>query len=573
MNTLTDVLSGNKLWAVEHGNALKVLRQLPDACADSMVTDPPSGIGFMGKEWDLDKGGRDKWIAWLAEIAGEALRVLKPGAHALVWAIPRTSHWTALALEDAGFEIIDVFTHHFGSGFPKSTNASKAVDAYLFRQWLKDHPCEKAWWDLSKKLEKWLKKLPPEKIEPEWQERLNRVQSAVIDAYGFRRTVVSIYTAGGNAGTSISDKGGTYVVGAPNSDAVVLTRTTGATPEAKEWDGWGTAMKPASEHWILCRKPKSGSIAQNLLKHGVGAMNIDGTRVRTDWNEPDRPDSWKKSGHTADPDAEKIAAPPGEGINLHPDGRWPANVVFTHSAGCVRRGTATVAGDNRGDCSGRRDGGFFATGSKSGTGEPNARVYGTETVPDYDCAPDCPVAELARQSGQSQSGIRRGGSGESLNPSQNWRFKRAEGGFQDADTAARFFHQFEWDEMEIELNALFLYTAKASRAEREAGCEGLPEFNNGIHNIHPTVKAEDLMRHLVRLVTPRKGICIDPFTGSGSTGVACMKEGVRFIGAELNDSKKEPFATIARARIAHAAGERSEKQALEDLFDLAMGLE
>jgi hypothetical protein len=106
-------------WIVVHGDSADVLVGQP-VSFDAMVTDPPAGIGFMGAEWDRDKGGRDAWIAWLSSIMSSARATLKPGAHALVWALPRTSHWTARALEDAGFEIRDVVTHHFGSGFPKS---------------------------------------------------------------------------------------------------------------------------------------------------------------------------------------------------------------------------------------------------------------------------------------------------------------------------------------------------------------------------------------------------------------------------------------------------------------------
>jgi site-specific DNA-methyltransferase (adenine-specific) len=109
-------------WQLWEGDSEELLKQLPENSLDSMVTDPPAGISFMGQEWDKDKGGRDEWIAWLGYVMFEALRVLKPGAHALVWAIPRTSHWTAMALESAGFEIRDVVSHMFGTGFPKSLN-------------------------------------------------------------------------------------------------------------------------------------------------------------------------------------------------------------------------------------------------------------------------------------------------------------------------------------------------------------------------------------------------------------------------------------------------------------------
>lgn len=114
---------------IHHGDCLDVLRTMPDNSADGLLSDPPAGIGFMGKSWDRDKGGRDQWIAWLAGIMREAHRVMKPGAYGLVWALPRTAHWTTMALEDAGFEVRDVVLHLFGSGFPKSLDVSKAIDS------------------------------------------------------------------------------------------------------------------------------------------------------------------------------------------------------------------------------------------------------------------------------------------------------------------------------------------------------------------------------------------------------------------------------------------------------------
>lgn len=125
------------------------MKTLPDNSVDSLVTDPPAGISFMGKDWDDDKGGRDEWIAWMASVMKEAMRVMKPGAHGLVWAIPRTSHWTGKALEDAGFEVRDCITHLFGSGFPKSLNVGKAVPS--FEGWgtaLK--PAAEFWWLVRK---------------------------------------------------------------------------------------------------------------------------------------------------------------------------------------------------------------------------------------------------------------------------------------------------------------------------------------------------------------------------------------------------------------------------------------
>src|SRR3990167_630395 len=115
-------------------DCLVTMKRMADNSVDSIVTDPPAGISFMGKHWDGDRGGRDHWIKWLEEIMKEGLRVLKPGGHAFVWALPRTSHWTATALENAGFEIRDCVYHVFGSGFPKSLNVLKQVETQYLCQ-------------------------------------------------------------------------------------------------------------------------------------------------------------------------------------------------------------------------------------------------------------------------------------------------------------------------------------------------------------------------------------------------------------------------------------------------------
>jgi len=117
-------------WWLEHGDSAEVLRGLPAASVGALITDPPAGISFMGKSWDGAKGGRDKWIAWLASILSECRRVMKPGAYGWVWALPRTSHWTATACEDAGFAVRDVLVHTFGTGFPKSRSLLKPASEH-----------------------------------------------------------------------------------------------------------------------------------------------------------------------------------------------------------------------------------------------------------------------------------------------------------------------------------------------------------------------------------------------------------------------------------------------------------
>ena len=214
---------------VIHADCLDALRAMHACSVDAIVTDPPAGIAFMGKAWDRDKGGRAEWVAWMAEIARECLRVIKPGGHALVWALPRTSHWTGWAWEDAGWQPRDKVVHLFGSGFPKSLDVSKAIDK----------------------------------------------------AAGAEREVVGHYTVGGTAAKG--KRKGRAASSADEGSAAgcfkELSITAPATDDAKQWSGWGTALKPAAEDWWLMRKPLDGTIAANVIKHGTGAINVDGCRI------------------------------------------------------------------------------------------------------------------------------------------------------------------------------------------------------------------------------------------------------------------------------------------------------
>lgn len=172
-----------KNYTLYNSNCLGVLKTLPDNFVDSIVTDPPAGIGFMNKSWDSNKGGRDNWISWMTEIASECLRILKPGGYVLVWAIPKTSHWTATAWENAGFEIRDRIIHCFGSGFPKNLDIGKQIEKKFGKN------------------------------------------------------------------------------------------------EEENYNGIGTALKPAVEDWWLCRKSVEGTIVENVLKYGTGGINIDDCRI------------------------------------------------------------------------------------------------------------------------------------------------------------------------------------------------------------------------------------------------------------------------------------------------------
>jgi site-specific DNA-methyltransferase (adenine-specific) len=368
------ILADNLAALTIHGDCLDEMKTLPDHSVDAIVTDPPAGIGFMGKKWDLGRGGRDNWISWMCQVASECYRVLKHGGHAVVWALPRNSHWTATAWENAGFEVRDRIAHAFSTGFPKSHSIQKAI----------------------------------EKKQGE-----------------------------------------------------------GA---AQEFVGWGTALKPAIEDWWLLRKPiESGlTVAENMLKWGVGGINIDACRVEGSWNGSPTRKQGKKNDVFG-----KIAV--GLETKQEEGGRFPSN--FTH--------------DNSED-----------------------------------------VAML-------------------LSQDQRKFFKSLE------DT--------QEDRGHIEYITSILYVPKASTGDKELGCgdiepriggsmsgketrDGKPTNHPLRQNSHPTVKSTALMRYLCRLVTPPQGIVLDPFMGSGSTGVACMREGFRFIGIEQD----EHYYSIASSRINHS---------------------
>jgi len=407
-------------WTLHHGDCLAWLRTLPSASVDAIVTDPPAGIAFMGKAWDHHKGGRAEWVAWLTEVMRECLRILKPGGHALVWSLPRTEHWTACAVEDAGFEIRDGVYHLCAQGWPKSLDVSKAIDAAagaereMIRTYTGSAPCL------------------PRDARP-WK------QAAATRGYHE------------HAG----------------KDPV--------TDDAKRWSGWGTALKPAVERWVLARKPLAGTVAENVLAHGVGALNVDGCRVSGS-------ESTLRSNRAPVGYNGNVPNPAGytTGSTL---GRWPSNLVLSHAETC-----------------------------------------------DDECDAACPVRGLDEQSGVLRSGdssiVRRSGGqghayGSKYKQDQSYRGP-------DEGGASRFFPCFH----------PFGYYGKAKSKSQRGGQE----------NKHPTVKNIELMRWLVRLITPPGGLVVDAFAGSGTTGVAALLEGCRFAAAEADADSYE----TARARLAAA---------------------
>ena len=405
------------------GNCEEELKNLPDNSIDSVVTDPPYELGFMGKSWD------STGIAYNVEMWKEVFRVLKPGGHLLSFGGSRTYHRMACAIEDAGFQIRDQIMWLYGSGFPKSLDVAKAIDKMAGVEF----------------------------------------EAKPASGVGFMNS---------------SDDG--Y-----NTTLNQLVQTGESTDEANKWKGWGTALKPAHEPIVMARKPLSEkTVANNVLQHGTGALNIDGSRVGNEvlggGTMPDLRDVGAMSKEATGIDKLSFGQNPRPAERLTQEtytGRWPANVIHDGSDEVVNGFP-----DSKGNGSkGGGDGGIWTTGNK----------------------------------------------------------KQVSPGYVDNGSAARFF-----------------YCAKANKRDRNEGLDGFEEkrpddrtevgmgtfVEKGVakqSNHHPTVKPTDLMRYLVRMVTPPDGTVLDPFTGSGSTGKAAVLEGFNFIGVEQSPE----YIKIAEARI------------------------
>jgi len=323
-----------------NADCIEAMKAMPDNSVDSIVTDPPYELGFMGKSWDASG------IAFNIEVWQEALRVIKPGGHLIAFSGSRTYHRMAVAIEDAGFQIRDQIMWVYGSGFPKSHNISKGIDKsdavemrrqrdLKFTEWMrstgitgkqindltqsnmgnhyltdKEQPAV-ATAEMFDKLRPFLPEVP------EWVEQM--VRERTVESENFKKREV--------IGTKPSSLGGTVAAGERNQEIIdhhknkIVDITAPATAAAKQWDGWGTALKPAHEPMVLARKPLEGTVANNVLTYGVGGLNIDGTRVGTDERVNERAGSlgnnFTMSGGLAQTDKEPTTA----------TGRFPANFI------------------------------------------------------------------------------------------------------------------------------------------------------------------------------------------------------------------------------------------------------
>jgi len=370
------------------GDSLEVLKDFEDNYFDSVVTDPPYGLAFMGKKWDYDVPQVELWK--------EVYRVLKPGGHILSFAGSRTYHRMAVNIEDAGFEIRDMLGWLYGSGFPKSHNIGKAVD---------------------------------------------KIQGNEREVVGKKIT--------GNARTDEGWKGGQIKID--------------ETKNNSKWEGWGTALKPAHEPIVMARKPFKTSVAENVLTHGTGGINIDECRVGTDENL----------------------------------GREHKNCLGQYGSLSKHQ---FLDGKRKNIVTNKNKGKFVDNTKGLGRFPANIIHDGSEEV------------------------------------------------LEVFEESSRFF-----------------YCAKASKAERNMGLDDYEEkqVTDGTmrsnqetartfgansakrKNYHPTVKPIKLMEYLVRLVTPKEGIVLEPFAGSGTTLIACKQQGFNYIGIE----REQEYCDIAEARL------------------------
>jgi len=445
---------------------------MPANSIDTIITDPPYGLSFMGKSWDYDVPTVETWK--------ECLRVLKPGGTALIFAGSRTQHRMAVNIEDAGFILKDCIMFLYGSGFPKATDISKQLDKMNGRdedlrkelaKYLRESINKKGITlkDLRLKLNHkmkgggliphWIteKSQPTVPTKEDWlimkdYLNLDDVWDWFIDRTEAEREVIGKHKAPAKE---------IYQSGELSKD---LNITLPASAQAKLWNGWKShGLKPAYEPILVCVKPNDGTYANNAIKWGVSGLNIDGGRIgMIDREEYEKKQKSFSNSKSTKGYGEFEASNPATRIN--PQGRFPANIILDEEAG-------KMLDEQSGErIFGNKNGGYSYKGKKY-------KVDGF-------------IKDNAPQ---------------------------ALSNYGDKGGASRFF-----------------YTAKASKSER------------GKSNVHPTVKPLSLMEYLCTLTkTPTGGIVLDPFGGSGTTGMACKKTGRDYILIE----KEEEYCEIAEKRI------------------------
>ena len=553
-----------KNYKLYHGDCLDKLKELEDNSIDSIVTDPPYGLGFMGKDWDtfdksqfgiqgeegendlknkknfkiLPRYNNDGLYQFSKDWAIECYRVLKPGGHLLSFAGSRTYHKICMGIEDAGFEIRDQIMWIYGSGFPKSHNIGKAVD------------------------------------------KLQGNQRQVVGSDS--RTAKDACWGKADPNSPNYD-GSTYGVGEWDV-------TKGNSP----WEGWGTALKPAHEPIVMARKPFKGSVAENVLEWGTGGINVDGCRISVDMDREGS--NAKRMNKTYSGSSAIFGQADGDTTFSGYDmGRFPANFILECTC------DNPIVKENTNQPYTYKDKNYSEQGFL-----PNVNAVAPYNYNDTNSGvahtdPNCPCYILDKQSGKQTStkwnkkhndsvgGVFGGGNMNEGNSygdtggasrffycpkvSKKERDEGMEGKVpvftgrprrEDGSVIYKETHAEEWAEAmkdkprkdktslaaaEEKLQVSQVYAANQTTSKIGANPSKPTEPRA---NIHPTVKPTELMTYLIRLVTPKDGIVLDPFMGSGSTGKAAMREGFQFVGIE----REQEYMQIAEQRIDYEYNKR-----------------
>ena len=434
-----------------NGDSIKELKKFPDNYFHSVVTDPPYGLSFMGKKWDYDVPSVELWT--------EVFRVLKEGGYLLSFSGTRTQHRMAVNIEDAGFEIRDMIAWVYGSGFPKSHNIGKAAD---------------------------------------------KLQGNEREVIGKAKHQIGKYKESEWASN-------TKATGIFRNDKDKICMETKGT---SEWEGWGTALKPALEPITMARKPFKTTVANNVLKNGVGGINIDGCRV-----------SFESK-------ADELSATPQGKVSY-------SSKTYAQQQGLKK------------DLQNKRE------SNKQGRFPANFIHDGSDEVKDLFPYTKNGAINMTKHSAGKENiynlGVKR--SDKSIGGSRT----------VDSGSASRFFYCAKASKQDRNEGLEdFEYKRKADRkiADGKGGENPRNRTNTKKQNHHPTVKPTDLMRYLVRLVTPKEGIVLDCFMGSGSTGKACALEGFEFVGIDLD----KDYCEIAKARIDKALEQKKQSDAQTKLF-------
>jgi DNA modification methylase len=315
-------------WEVIQGDCLDAMPNIPENSIDAIVTDPPYGLAFMGKAWDHAVPGPEFFAAML--------RVAKPGAHLVAFGGTRLYHRMTVAIEDAGWEVRDSLMWLYGSGFPKSHDVSKAIDKRggadvgWFGPWFR------VWREENSITQKQVAALFPSKTGgltgcvANWELGFN---VPTPDQFNLIRDTFSLpFESIEEAEREVvghQRQGRLAVAPGQHNDRSMTTLdvTAPATDDAKRWQGWGTALKPAWEPIVLARKPLDGTVAQNHLRHGCGGLNVDGCRVAGD----DHAKAWDKPVSTNISAGAYVRPESRHTVDLsayRPSGRWPANLIL-----------------------------------------------------------------------------------------------------------------------------------------------------------------------------------------------------------------------------------------------------